>query len=766
MTHRRRLEIRLFGGFEASLGGRPLGGFESRKARALFIYLALGRDSAIDRDRLATLLWSERSDESARRNLRQALYSIRSSVARISDGLDPFVESESQAVKLDPLLDVWIDVEAFQKTHREGVQDDRTDVRSLAAAAALYRGDFLAGFYLRDCPEFEDWLIEKQEELREEAVETLRTLVSIYLARGEYRYGIRYARRLLAIDPISEDAHRNLMRLYLMAGRRTRALAQYEHLLNRLQKELGVAPLEETTELYRSILVQQGLDRGQQSLAEPVAPMIPLVGRSRAFVQLQNAWETAAAGTGRLSVLTGEAGIGKSRLAKSFVDASTSRRDATVLRGRCYGASATICLRPFAEIAAAAFNDLLQDDESAREALASANLETLRRLASKAGTDHEADESEARLEALLPEAVAEALFELFDGLCNPQRGRSRPLILLLENFHWADVPSQRLLALLSHGIVERPIWILVTSRSGLSDRLDAASSDSPIALDRLSGEQIEEIASSLVGLSSAGVLAEFLTVYGGGLPLMIAELINLLWDEGKLKSVSAGQWELELRDGERLEAPGSVRELVQRRIERLPTSARRLLAMAAVYGHQFDVELLQEAADEHPSVVETCIELALERWLIRQFPRSWSPAGLERDMVLWARGVRRGFFEFSHDEVRCAILDQINPIRRAVMHRDVALAMEAQLGESAASRSEALAFHWTEANEPQRALLWIEAAARDALRCGDADLRDEYVSRALRVIDGMAERPRGETSEPDGLRSRLVELAAQANPPG
>ena len=180
--------------------------------------------------------------------------------------------------------------------------------------------------------------------------------------------------------------------------------------------------------------------------------------------------------------------------------------------------------------------------------------------------------------------------------------------------------------------------------------------------------------------------------------------------------------------------------------------------MAAIYGHQFDVEILQQAADEHLTVVETCIELALERWLIRQFPRSWSPAGLERDIVLWARGARRGYFEFSHDAVRSAIIEQINPIRRAVMHRDLAEAIENFYGEKAIVQCEHLAYHWLAAQEPERALPWLEKAARRADDCGGPEVRDEYLRQALLIV-GQMERSAGESSsELTETRERLLEL--------
>ncbi len=281
-----RLEIRLLGGFEAKLGDRPVQRFESQKVRALLAYLALHRDQYLSRDHLAGLFWPDRPDEVARRNLRQALYNIRTSLGNGDDAVPALITDQSQ-VRLHPDLECWLDVAEFNERVRRGLAESGPDPLLLSEAVRLYKGDLLAGFFLRDCVEFEVWLVTHQENAREDALQTFRTLVQIYLARGEHRFGIRYAKRLLAIDPLSEEAHRQLMRLYTMAGRRNRALTQYEQLLNLLQSELGVDPVEETTDLYRSILLQGQSDEDVADQEEATPPIIPLIGRTHQFDLLQ-----------------------------------------------------------------------------------------------------------------------------------------------------------------------------------------------------------------------------------------------------------------------------------------------------------------------------------------------------------------------------------------------------------------------------------------------------------------------------------------------
>ena len=754
-----QLELRLLGGFEARLGSDAITSLESQKARALLTYLSLHRDKSLDRDFVAGLLWPERSDESARKNLRQALYNIRTAVSSGSD-LPEILLREQRSLRLNPDVECWTDVEAFQAAHEAGVGDRGPDPYHLTTAARLYKGDFLAGFFVRDSPAFEEWLVTRQEELREEAVDTFRTLVSLNLGRGEYRYGIRYAKRLLAIDPLSEDAHRQLMRLYVMGGRRARAVAQYEHLMNLLQEELGVTPMEETSELYRSILLAGRNEPEAMEDTEAPAPLIPLVGRNPEFEILQKEWQEVTVERGRVTWVTGEAGIGKSRLVKTFVDRATSRRETIVLRGSCYGASATSCFRPIADLLGSALNEIIPDEDLDGKVGNSPEIIQLRQVAANAGQlDSIADEGFPNLETG-PKRLAEALLELVDLLCNPRSEGARPVVILLEDLQWADSASLRLIEEFSKHVQDRPVWLLLTGSEQLFDAEPDEAIPTRISLARLTSTDVEEIASSLVELASVPLLSGFLHRESEGLPLKVAELINLLWDEGKLHPRSPGAWELRADPLLAVEAQASLSELIQRRVRALPTSARRLLAMAAIYGHQFDVEVLQKAADEHLSVVETCIELALERWLIRQFPRSWSPAGLERDIVLWARGARRGYFEFSHDTVREAIIDQINPIRRAVMHRDLAVALEKHHGDRAIIYCEQLAYHWLAAQEPERALPWLESATRRADDYGGHDIRDEHLRQALQIIGRLERSSGGKVGNLTATRDRFLELQA------
>jgi DNA-binding SARP family transcriptional activator len=768
-----KIRVRLLGGFEVWAGDRQVSGFESQKVRALLAYLVCHRHRTFSRDHLTGLLWPEREPDAARHALRQAIYNLRSSLP--DAGAAGLVVSRNLEIGLGPDADCWLDAEAFEEALERGTERELVDPHHLSAAVQLYRGEFLAGFFVKDSPPFEDWLGTQQVRFREAAVEVLQRLIESYRRRGEYRFGVHYARRLVAIDPLSEEAHRTLMRLFALSGQRSRALAQYEELTNLLLHELAVSPLEETRRLHGSILAEALEEKvATASDPEPIGPLIPLVGRGPAFGLLREGWLQALAGKVHLTLVTGEAGVGKTRLIKSFLDATTSKRRSSVLRGQCYEQSPLMAYQPFVEVLRGA---LAEETEVTEKVLAQVPDEVLEDLVRLVPELHDL---RSRPAAPAPAAGEDGRRRLFtacgrflEELCRggpDEAGSAEPLILYLEDLHLADRDSYDLLAFLTARL-EGPIWILASCHSDGLDRdhplsqifrrCEKSGMATRLEVDRLEPAGLEEIASSLVGEAQAAELAAFLEERSAGLPLAAAEVVNFLWDEGVLVARGAGRWRLARPlAGLKLPVEG-VRELIRARIRRLPNSTRRLATLAAVMGQCFDAQILQEAADEHIQVVEIGMEILLRRWLIRQFSHSWTSSREEEGLALWAQGARRGSFEFSHREIRNAIHQEINPLRRQAMHAQMAAALERLQGNR---NCQALAFHFVAAGEWEKALPHLEQSVERALAVCAEDTAQRYCDQAVEALSrlvasarnaGQAERWRGER---DHFLERMREL--------
>lgn len=334
--------------------------FDRRKAIALIAYLAV-QQQPYRRDTLAALLWPDQDQTNARASLRRTLAAL----TAVIDSSHFDIDRES--IGLNRNADLWIDVDQFHRLLDDGCANGRpvaeispTSITPLAEAVALYQGDFMAGFSLRDSPEFDEWQLFQAESLRRSLAGALERLVWAYSMQDSFDAAISAARRWLQLDQLHEEAQRRLMLAYAWAGQPTAALRQYHDCVRTLNAELGVAPQDETTRLYDAIrsgrppapprphaitngqarendaslhkpihpLAASGGPRRVRSLAaseseppepkpalrpQPLpAPMTPLIGRE---AELAFITQRLTDPTCRLVTLLGPGGVGKTRLA-------------------------------------------------------------------------------------------------------------------------------------------------------------------------------------------------------------------------------------------------------------------------------------------------------------------------------------------------------------------------------------------------------------------------------------------------------------------
>ena len=285
------LRISLLGKPEVWLDDVLLTNFSTAKTEALLYFLA-GTGQTHSREALAGLLWGEMPEAKARRNLTKSLSVLRRLLA-------PFLLIEAQRVGFAP--DAAIDLDLTRWTTAVSTPAPTPDT------ITLYRGDFLAGFFVKDALPFEEWQLTQRERLRGIAIDVLENLVKQSNSQRDYVAGIAYGRRLLELDPWRESTHRQLMLMLARQGQHPAALAQYQQCTQLLADELGVEPMAETTALFQRIRTS----RNHPALALP-HELAPLVGREAELEQIQQRLQDPQC---RLLTITGLGGMGKTRLA-------------------------------------------------------------------------------------------------------------------------------------------------------------------------------------------------------------------------------------------------------------------------------------------------------------------------------------------------------------------------------------------------------------------------------------------------------------------
>lgn len=296
--------IHLFGHLRLLVDGRPHRFQGLPKVTPLLAYLLLHRETAVPRDHLAFLLWDDVPESEARANLRRHLHDLRRALPAAAE----WVLSDAKSVQWNPAVPYWLDVAEFERLCAD---DGR-----LAEAITLYTGDLLQNLY-------EDWVTPHRDRLQALCFATLDRLIKREWAQGDLAQAMAYARQLLNRDPLREDTLRDYMLLRADSGDRAGALQLYQQFKNRLEEELGVAPMPETTAVYDELAHSHPLSASPRPpIAAPTssphhnlpARLTSFVGRQEELAHVGRLLGTAESPV-RLLTITGPGGTGKTRLA-------------------------------------------------------------------------------------------------------------------------------------------------------------------------------------------------------------------------------------------------------------------------------------------------------------------------------------------------------------------------------------------------------------------------------------------------------------------
>jgi len=670
----------------------------SGRLQALLAYLALNRSVPQPRQRIAALLWPESSQMQAQTNLRTLLHRLQI----VLPNLEQLLEIDSQKIAWHPETHLTLDVAAFEEAIRLATLspgDDMAVCKTLEQAVMRYRGDFLPESY-------DEWVLTERERLNTLLFRVLERLINLLEQHREYDKGIGYAQRLLRLDSLNETAYLKLMRLQALNDDRASALRTFHICSKALRAEFGTTPGPMLRAAYEQLLNIKS-DAEPPSGRHTAEQRMPLIGRKQEWKRLQTAWQVTTAGHSRIVLLTGEAGIGKSRLVEEM-SRWANRQGMIAVASNCYLSEGSLAYAPV--------------------------ISWLRTYPIRSNMERLSIETRTELSRVLPELLVEyptitrpgplkqswQRQHFFEALASAMLLGNRPLLLLIDDLQWCPPDTLEWLHFLLRYNDRSRLMLLATVRTEevytetplveLLNELQQSGRLTEIALTQLSEAEAGELASHILGRALTPSEAATLYTETEGNPFFVVETMrgNLITDTKASRPPTPD-----------VDLPPSVQAVIQSRLDHLTPEARAVLGVAAVIGRSFTFRLLLRATAISEDALLNVLDELWQRRIVRE---------QEADT-----------YDFTHDKLRLMTLAGLSTSRKRTLHRRVAEALETEAALNLDQVSGQIAAHYEQGNLPVQAARFYERAAVSARHLYTNETAIGYYKRALALLDGRSE---------------------------
>jgi tetratricopeptide (TPR) repeat protein len=541
--------------------------------------------------------------------------------------------------------------------------------------------------------------------LQEARLTVLEDRIEAELALGRHRELVAELDALVREQPLRERLLAQLMLALYRSGRHADALASYQSARRALVQDLGIEPGRSLRELHQAILEEDPRLEPLGEISSPSArearPSVAFVGRERELSELVYALEDAIAGRGRLFLLTGEPGIGKSHLAEELARRARAR-GVRVLVGRCWEAGGAPAYWPWVQALRSYAVERDHDELAAQlgsEAAAIAPI--LPELSDLAG----------ELPTPVPVDSEGARFRLFHATAQLLRRASaaRSILLLLDDLHAADTPSLLMLRFLARELASMHVLVVTAMRDvdpvpaePLTAMLAEVAREPVtrrVSLTGLTEHDVDEYVQLAAAEMASPQLAAALYTETEGNPLFMAETVRLLSLEGLPP---------ELGGAVRVTIPQSVRDVISRRLAHLSQDCKRILTLASVLGREFDVESLALLCDVNVDALLDTLDEAMAARVIGEVPRL------------------AGRVRFAHVVIRDTMYEGVTTVRRVRLHRLALDALETRYGDTPGAHLAELAHHAIAGSE-------FEKGYNYARQAGDRELTRFAFEEAARL---------------------------------
>ncbi len=700
------LHIQLLGDFLLISGETPVTSVDVPRLQSLLAYLVIHRTAPQPRAHLAYQLWPDSTDAQALTNLRNAVYRLRHTLPDANS----FLHVKRQGLQWQserPDVSWTLDVQDFEHAlaeadEAEHVQGLKAARQALTQAVEVYHGDLLPSCY-------DEWIIPERDRLRQAFLHALDRLVGLLEGEREYATAIGIAQRLLRLDPLHEATYRQLMRLYTASGDRASALRTYHTCTTVLERELGAEPSRATREAYERLLqLEVHVPESEEPRVASLA-VTPLVGRQREWGHLQATWRNMVAGRPHMIILTGEAGIGKTRLAEELLS-WVGRQGIITASAHCYAAEGTL---PYAPVATWLRVDALR--ASLSTLLPAWRSEVARLLPDLLASDPDLPRPGPLTEGWQRQ-------HLFEALARALLSGNAPRVVHLDDLQWCDRETLEWLHYLLRFDQQARLLLIgairseeMSASSPLASFLNSLRRDglvTEIELRPLNVADTTFLASHVAGHDLTSPDAAALYQETEGNPLFVVETIRAgTLDPGKTTQHPAKH--APTRHNALL--PQTVQAVIAARLAQLSPMAHELINLAAVIGRAFTFAVLAQASGADEDILVSGLDELWQRRIVREQGQD--------------------AYDFSHDKLREVTYAALSSARRRRLHQRVAEALETVYAASLDTVNGQIANHYEHAGQLQQAISYYRRAGEASWRVYANREAITSFQRALALLD-------------------------------
>lgn len=664
------LHIHLLGDFSITLDDKLITDFNSERLQSLLAYLLLHRHAPQPRRLISFLFWPESDETQARTNLRKLIYDLKHTLPNS----ERYLDLNGSVIQWYPDGPYTLDVADFESAHSHAISP-----ADWKATVDLYRGELLPNCY-------DDWILTERQRLQDMFLDSLQKLISMLEDQREYQTAINYAHLLLHHQPLQEDVYRRLMILYSLNGDRAGVLRTFHACRTSLKRELDIDPSQLTRKTFDRLINSE-----QPSSTAPIT-VSKLVGRDSEWSKMLSAWRIALGDHPQWLILSGEDGVGKSRLSEEILQWA-SRQGITTTSAQCYPTGR--------ELSYATTRDLLRD-----RPLSGLNkiwLSEIARLLPDILTDH----PNVKYPAPLDQAWQQ--YHFFEALARALLA-NQPILIRIEDLQWCDNETLTWLSyLMSYDPKARWLLVCTLDKSELDnehplltmiDNLHDKGYLTEIKLNPLSEIETQQLAATTSQGEVDSNLSTTLFQESFGNPLYALE---------RLQSDGSG-------NGSNPEdlPQHSFKTAIKTKLEKLSQAAREITSLAAAVGRPFTVSELARASDTN----ETELLQALDELWQQQIFQEYATES----------------YRFSHTRVGEIVYESLNPSNRADIHRKIAEALESSIQGDINLVSGEIAYHFEQAGLNERALPYYIKAGDAARQVFAIEAAVKYYQHALTLL--------------------------------